>query len=215
MISRRQFGAMAAGMAAGTALISAADAASAKTKQKTALLKPEMGDDGLYHQPWFLNSFLVLKDDLAEAAAAGKRFAIIWEQKGCPYCKETHMVNLAHPKINKYIRENFEVLQLNMWGARKVTDFDGQEMEERALARKWGITFTPTIMFLDETVAKVGKRPGVKGEVARMPGYFKPFHFINMFQFVREKAYTKLHFQKYIQAKADEMRKQGKKVTIW
>jgi len=210
MISRRQFGAMAAGVA----LVSAAEAASAKS-DGTKLVKPEMGDDGLYHQPWFLNSFLVLKDDLGEAAAAGKRFAIIWEQKGCPYCKETHMVNLANPEINKYIRENFDVLQLNMWGSRKVTDFDGKELEERALARRWGITFTPTIMFLDESVAKVGNRPGVKGEVARMPGYFKPFHFINMFQFVREKAYTKLHFQKYIQAKAEEMRKQGKKVTIW
>ena len=210
MISRRQFSAMAAGLA----LASAADTASAKS-DGTKLVKPELGDDGLYHQSWFLNSFMVLKDDLDEAAAAGKRFAIIWEQKGCPYCKETHMVNLANPRINKYIRENFEVLQLNMWGSRKVTDFDGKEMEERALARRWGITFTPTIMFLDESVAKVGNRPGVKGEVARMPGYFKPFHFINMFQFVREKAYTKLHFQKYIQAKAEEMRKQGKKVTIW
>ena len=137
MISRRQFGAMAAGMA----FVSAASAASAKS-EKAKLLKPEMGDDGLYVQPWFLNSFLVLKDDLAEAESAGKRFAIIWEQKGC-------------------------------------------------------------------------NRPGVKAEVARMPGYFKPFHFINMFQYVREKAYTKQHFQKYIQAKAEEMRKQGKKVDIW
>jgi len=210
MISRRQFGAKVAG----AALLPAAGAAFAKT-EKSQSLKPEMGDDGLYIQPWFLNSFLVLKDDLAEATAAGKRFAIMWEQKGCPYCKETHMVNLAIPEINKYIRENYEVLQLNMWGSRKVTDFDGQELEERALARKWGITFTPTIMFLEESVAKVGNRPGVKAEVARMPGYFKPFHFINMFRYVREKAYTKQHFQKFIQAKAEEMRKQGKKVKIW
>jgi len=210
MISRRRFGAIAAG----AALLPAAGAAFGKT-EKSQPVKPQMSDDGLYIQPWFLNSFLVLKDDLAEAAAAGKRFAIMWEQKGCPYCKETHMVNLAIPEINKYIRENYEVLQLNMWGSRKVTDFDGQELEERALARKWGITFTPTIMFMEESVAKVGNRPGVKAEVSRMPGYFKPFHFINMFQYVREKAYTKQHFQKYIQAKADEMRKQGKKVKIW
>lgn len=210
MISRRRFGAMAAGVA----FLSATGPASAESEKKK-LLKPEMGDDGLYTQPWFLTSFLVLKDDLQEAAASGKRFAIIWEQKGCPYCKETHMVNFAIPEINKYIRENFDVLQLNLWGSRKVTDFDGQVLEERALARKWGITFTPTIMYLEESVAKVGNRPGVKAEVARMPGYFKPFHFINMFQYVREKAYERQHFQKYIQAKAEEMRRQGKKVKIW
>jgi thioredoxin-related protein len=210
MISRRQFG----GVAAGAAFISATKSFAAESGEEK-LVRPELGPDGLYVQPWFLNSFLVLKEDLEEAAAAGKRFAIFWEQKGCPYCKETHMVNLAKPGINKYIRENFVVLQLNMWGSRKVTDFDGQEMEERALARKWGITFTPTIMFLDENVAKVGDRPGVKAEVARMPGYFKPFHFISMFQYVREKAYERQHFQKYIPAKADEMRKQGKEVKIW
>lgn len=210
MISRRQFGAAAAGVA----LFSAARTVAAKS-EKEKLLIPEMGPDGLYVQPWFLNSFLVLKEDLEEASAAGKRFAIIWEQKGCPYCKETHLVNLAKPGINKYIRENFVMLQLNMWGSRKVTDFDGQELEERALARKWGVVFTPTIMFLDENVAKVGNRPGAKAEVARMPGYFKPFHFINMFQYVREKAYERQHFQKYIQAKAEDMRKKGKKVKIW
>ena len=210
MISRRHFSAMVAGMA----FLLAAAPVFAKS-EKANLVLPEMGPDGLYVQPWFLNSFLVLKDDLAEAAASGKRFVILWEQKGCPYCKETHMVNLAQPAINKYVRENFLVLQLNLWGSRKVTDFDGQELEERALARKWGITFTPTIMFFEESVEKVAGRPGVKAEVARMPGYFKPFHFISMFQYVRDKAYTKQHFQKYIQAKADRMRKEGKEVTIW
>lgn len=209
MISRRQFGAMIAGM-----VVLSAAPVSAKSA-KPDLVMPEMGPDGLYVQPWFLNSFLVLKDDLAEAAGSGKRFAIFWEQKGCPYCKETHMVNLAQPEINTFVRENFVVLQLNMWGSRKVTDFDGQELEERALARKWGITFTPTIMFLEESVEKVAGRPGVRAEVARMPGYFKPFHFISMFQYVRDKAYVNQHFQKYIQAKADRMRKEGKEVKVW
>ena len=208
MISRRQFGLYAAGATLGVATAGHAG-------EKPALIKPELSDDGLYYQKWFVNSFLDLGEDLGEAQAAGKRFAIFWEQKGCPYCKETHLVNLGKPKINQYVRDNFAILQLNIWGSREVTDFDGQAMEERKLARKWGITFTPTIMFIDESIEKVAGRPGNKAEVARMPGYFKPFHFINMFQYVKEKAYSKQHFQKYIQEKADRMREQGKKVEIW
>ena len=101
--------------------------------------EPVLGEDGLYTQPWFLQSFLDLGDDLAEAAAEGKRFAIIWEQKGCPYCKETHQVNLARADVHEYVRDNFGVLQLNLWGSREVTDFDGEAMEERALARRWRV----------------------------------------------------------------------------
>lgn len=208
MISRRGFGFLAVGATLGIA-------AGAHADEKATAIKPELGDDGLYHQKWFLNSFLDLREDLEDAQAAGKRLAIIWEQKGCPYCRETHLVNFAKPEINEYVRKNFAVLQLNIWGSREVTDFDGQAMEERQLARKWGITFTPTTMFIDESVEKVAGRPGNKAEIARMPGYFKPFHFLSMFQYVNEKAYSRLHFQKYIQEKADRMRKEGKKVDIW
>jgi thioredoxin-related protein len=212
MLNRRAFGAGALGTAF---LLASAARPRRPMAAEQDRVEPILGDDGLYHQPWFLNSFLVLEDDLAETAAAGKRLAIIWEQKGCPYCKETHLVNLANPEINKYVRENFNVLQLNLWGSREVTDFDGEVMEERQLARKWAITFTPTIMFIEESVEKVAGRKGAAAEVVRMPGYFKPFHFINMFQFVQEKAYQTTHFQKYIQAKADRMREQGKAVKIW
>src|SRR3954468_11062407 len=85
-------------------------------------------DDGLYRQPWFLESFLELSDDLDGAAKAGKRFAIMWELKGCPYCKETHLVNFARPDIEEFIKANFEVLQLNIIGSRPVKDFDGSEI---------------------------------------------------------------------------------------
>lgn len=211
MLDRRQFGmaALAAGLTAGVAgAAGRADAAQDR-------IEPIMGDDGMYHQPWFVNSFLDLKEDLAEAAEAGKRFAIIWEQRGCPYCRETHMVNFAKPEINEFVRENFAVLQLNLWGSREVTDFDGEALEERALARKWGIVFTPTFMFFPESVAKVEGKTGAQAEVARMPGYFKPFHFITMFEYVRESAYADQHFQKYLIAKGQRLRAQGIEVNLW
>src|SRR6185503_2111904 len=99
--------------------------------------EPVLTEDGLYRQPWFLESFLELPDDLAGAANSGKRFAVMWELRGCPYCRETHLVNFARPDIEDYIKANFEILQLNIIGARKVTDFDGSELSEKALAAKY------------------------------------------------------------------------------
>ena len=101
-------------------------------------VEPLLNDDGLYTQPWFLQSFLDLGEDLAEAAGNGKRLAVIWEQKGCPYCKEMHLVNFADPEINSYVRENFEVLQLNIHGLRETVDFDGEVLDERSMARALG-----------------------------------------------------------------------------
>ncbi len=125
------------------------------------------------------------------------------------------MVNFARPEINNYVRENFAVLQLDLWGSREVTDFDGEALQERALARKWGIVFTPTIMFFTDNLDEVEGKTGAQVEVTRMPGYFKPFHFITMFEFVKESAYERQHLQKYLQAKGQRLRDQGIEVNLW
>ena len=49
--------------------------------------------------------------------------------------------------IADYVKTNFEVLQLNIIGSRKVTDFDGAELSEKELAAKYGVRFTPTFQF--------------------------------------------------------------------
>lgn len=173
-------------------------------------IEARLGDDGLYHQEWFLQSFLELPDDLAEATAAGKRFAIVWEQKGCPYCRDMHLVNLADPEINTWIRDRFVVLQLDLWGAREVKDFDGEVMPEKDLARKYRINFTPTIQFFPESIEEMAGKPGMEREVARMPGYFRKFHFISMFEYVHGRMYAEgKDFQRYIVDKAQERRAAG------
>ena len=84
--------------------------------------QPVQLENGQYTQSWFLNSFLELPDDLEEAKSRGRRFAILWEQDGCPYCRETHLTNLAIPEISDFIRSNFDILQLDIWGGRDVVD---------------------------------------------------------------------------------------------
>ena len=130
-------------------------AAAAATALAPAGAEPILTDDGLYKEPWFLESFLELPDDLDDARKAGKRFVVMWELKGCPYCKETHFVNFARPDIADYIKANFVVEQLNIIGQKTVTDFDGEELTEKAMARKYGVQFTPTFQFFGEDAARL------------------------------------------------------------
>lgn len=193
-----------AAAAAALILIAVIPAAAAEGK-----IEATVGDDGLHKQSWFLESFMVLSEDLAEATAAGKRFVIVWEQRGCPYCRDMHVVNLADPKVNQWIRERFAVLQLNLWGDRQVTDFDGQVLSEKDLARKYRINFTPTLQFFPETPQEMAGKKAADAEVARMPGYFRPFHFISMFEYVHGKLYDRMDFQRYIVEKASAARGSG------
>jgi len=162
--------------------------------------EPILTDDGLYKQPWFVESFLDLSDDLEGARKDGKRFAIMWELKGCPYCKETHFVNFAQPRIADYVKANFEVLQLNIIGSRKVTDFDGTVMSEKDLAAKYAVRFTPTFQFFGERAAPLKALAPAKREVARAPGYLRPDDFLAMFRYVREKAYESKSFRDFVKS---------------
>ena len=164
--------------------------------------EPILTDDGLYKQPWFLESFLDLPDDLEAARKEGKRFVVMWELKGCPYCKETHFVNLAQPRISDYIKANFELLQLNIIGSRKVTDFDGAELAEKDLAAKYGVRFTPTFQFFAERAGPLKALAPAKREVARAPGYLRPDDFLAMFRYVREKAYESKSFRDFVKSTA-------------
>ncbi len=175
-----------------------------------------LNDDGVYTQPWFLNSFLDLREDMADSADEGKQLAILWEQRGCPYCKETHMVNLRIPEVVDYIKANFNVVQLNLWGDREVTDVDGEVTTEKKLARKYRVQFTPTLQFFPKTLAEDNAKPGHEIEVWRLLGYWKPFHFMNSFVYVHSGGYAdEPNFQRWLQVRADYLRAQGKEVELW
>ena len=175
-------------------------AASSALAIAPARAEPTLTGDGLYREPWFLQSFLNLSDDLETAHSEGKRFAIMWELKGCPYCKETHFVNFAQARIADYIKANFEITQLNIIGSLPVTDFDGTELAEKALAAKYGVRFTPTFQFFPEQAGSLKTLPPQKREVARAPGYLRPDDFLAMFRFVREKAYERESFRDFLKA---------------
>lgn len=201
MITRRQLN-IGAGALIGSAALPPGSAGAVETNE-----------DGLHVQDWFLDSFMEIADEQQAMNDQEKHLAVLFEQRGCPYCREMHEVNFAKPEISEFVQKNFGILQINIWGSKGVTDLDGTEMPEKEFSRKWRVNFTPTIVFL-----RRGDLTGIplsSAESARMPGYLKPFHFLSMFEFVAGNHYEDQIFQRFLQDKFDRYKAEGKKPDIW
>ena len=71
--------------------------------------------------PWFKDSFLDIREDVAETAASGKRLILYFYQDGCPYCTKLLKDNFGNREIAQKTQQHFEVIAINMWGDREVT----------------------------------------------------------------------------------------------
>jgi thioredoxin-related protein len=133
-----------------------------------ASLDPGLVNPGYVEKPdWFANSFLDIREDLAEAASAGKRVLLYFYQDGCPYCKKLLDTNFALQETVAKTRKHYEVVAINMWGDREVTGFAGEVTTEKAFAKSLRVMFTPTLLFLNE-----------QGNVTlRVNGYYAPHKF--------------------------------------
>ncbi|MGR3313080.1 thioredoxin family protein [Roseovarius indicus] len=147
----------------------------------------EMGDDGLHKADWMRETFKDLNEDLAEANAEGKRLMLLFEQRGCVYCRKMHEEVFSDAEVADYIRDNYFVVQMNLHGDTEIVDFDGEAMTEKAAARKWGLLFTPTILYLPEEVEE-GKN-AAQAAVASQPGAFSKGTTLDLMTWVEEKRY--------------------------
>lgn len=156
----------------------------------------ELGDDGLHKAEWMRDTFKDLSEDLEEASGEGKRLLIIVEQRGCIYCTRMHEEVFPVAEIENMLREDYFVVQLNMFGDVEVTDFDGEVLTEKKLAQKWGLLFTPTLLFFPPEIAE--PKAGIDLAVAQIPGAFGRWTTQNLLTWVLEEGYLKEEpFQKY------------------
>ena len=126
---------------------------------------------------WFKQSFLDIREDVKEASADNKRVVLFFGQNGCPYCKKLIEVNLSNQKIAAHMREGFDVIALNIVGARETEWLDGRTRTEKELAEHLRVRATPTLIFLDE-----------RGEIVeRVTGYDPPEEFLRLLKRVAAK----------------------------
>lgn len=157
----------------------------------------ELGDDGLHKPTWLRETFKDLREDLAEANAEDKRLLVIIEQRGCIYCTKMHEEVFPDPAIDALIRDSYFVVQMNLFGDVEVTDFDGTTLPEKDMAVRWGVMFTPTLMFLPETVPE--GETAADAAVAAMPGAFGKGTTEALLIWIRDHGYQNgEHFQKFL-----------------
>ena len=83
-----------------------------------------IGASDTEYPDWFKTSFLELEDDVAEAAEAGKRLMLVFHQDGCPYCSTFVERNLSQKDIVETVQQNFDAIEINIWGDREVASVD-------------------------------------------------------------------------------------------
>ena len=127
--------------------------------------------------PWFAQSFLDFREEVADAARDGKRVMIYVGQDGCPYCRKLMTANFSQRDTVAKTRAGFVAIALNLWGDRETTWVDGRTASEKELARRLEVQFTPTLLFLDE-----------RGQVVvRLDGYWPPQRFDAVLDYVASK----------------------------
>lgn len=154
-----------------------------------------MVNPGHHDKPdWFKLSFLDIREDIAEAAAENRRVLLYFYQDGCPYCKKLLQDNFGQKVIADKTRKHFDVIAVNMWGDREVTDLNGNETTEKEFAKLMRVMFTPTLLFLDES-----------GAVAlRVNGYYYPGKFNTALDYVSGKTETRMSFAEYYKKNTPE-----------
>lgn len=152
-------------------------------------LQAGMVNPGFHEQPaWFKRSFLDIREDVSEASESHKRVVLYFYQDGCPYCKKLLETNFGLRDIVERTRRYFDVIAINMWGDREVTDFAGNSTTEKQFAATLQVMFTPTLLFLNE-----------RGDVLiRLNGYYPPHKFATVIDYVGEHRDTELTFRDYL-----------------
>lgn len=141
------------------------------------------------HPDWFKMSFPDLPEDLDEAREAGKAGLVVYfGQEHCAYCKALMEVNFGREDIARYTRKHFDVIAVDIWGGRTLTDLRGRQLTERQLAVREGTNFTPSLVFY----APDGS------EALRQRGYYPPYQFKAALEYVAGGHYRLERYRDYL-----------------
>lgn len=148
----------------------------------------------IQYPAWFKLSFLDLQEDLDEAIENGKKGIVVYfGQENCAYCEALMEVNFDKEEdIVRYTREHFDVIPIDIWGSREVTDMSGVRSTERDFAEREQTNFTPSLIFYDAQ----GR------EALRLRGYYPPYGFRAALEYVVDGYYREESLGDYL-ARAD------------
>ena len=152
---------------------------------------------------FFNQSFNNLDEELEIAEEEGKKGVfIMFTDKDCPWCLKMKTTIMNRADIQDYYREHFRVLTIDINGDTLMTDFEGNEMEEKEFAfKKHRVRATPVVMFFDNTGKKTMRLTGIVRDARE---------FLWLGEYVVNGDYNRINFTKYKRERA----KQEKQVSL-
>lgn len=130
---------------------------------------------------------------------ADKSLLVLMEQGQCPACDEMHTDIFKRPAVEQSL-EQFDVALVDVWSSESLISPTGEKLTANEWASKLKIHYAPSLLFFDKT----GK------EVFRTDAFLKAFHIHAAMDYVLTGAYqTQPNFQRFVQARADELRAKG------
>jgi len=152
---------------------------------------------------FFHQSFNNLDEELEIAEEEGKKGVfIMFTDKDCPWCLKMKTTIMNRADVQDYYREHFRVLTIDINGDTLMTDFEGNEMEEKEFAfKKHRVRATPVVMFFDTTGKKTMRLTGIVRDARE---------FIWLGEYVVNGDYNRINFTRYKR----EREKQEKQVSL-
>ena len=150
-------------------------------------------------------AFILKPQYRLQRTPASKPLLVLFERTHCASCDELHRDAFTRAETVRLLR-SFDVVRLQPNDGSAIAAPDGRATSVAGWASEIGISYAPTLVFFDRT----GK------EVFRVDGYVRPFHLASALDYVASGGYLKeASFQRYLQARADEMRHRGEVVDLW
>ncbi len=139
---------------------------------------------------WFKQSFLDFAEDVEEAKDEDKHVMLFMSLSFCPYCTKMLNENFEEgAKLQPYIQDNFDVIGIDIKGARELYIDEDTTMIEREYAAHLKVQYTPTILFLNQE----------NEVVVRVNGYRSPENFQHIVDFVKNKEYENMSLTEYVE----------------
>lgn len=148
------------------------------------------------HPEWFKESFLDIAEDVNQATEAGKHLILFMYLIDCPYCHRMIEENFKNPPYTDFIKQNFDVISINIKGDREIAFNEEVNVTEKELAALLKVRYTPTVIFLNSE-----NKP-----VLRLNGYRSVRDFGYALEYVQQKAYLTGTLSQFIDSHPPQQR---------
>lgn len=146
---------------------------------------------------FFHQSFNNLDEELEIALEENKSgIFIMFSDKDCPWCLKMKTTIMNRVDVQDYYRQHFRLLTIDIRGDTQMTDFEGNEIDEKDFAfKQHRVRATPVFMFFDTTGKKTMRLTGIVRNATE---------FLWLGEYVVSETYQKINFTKYKRQRAEQ-----------